>query len=52
VVTEPLRKHYATLSVWRDEAALEAFVKARPHDRLMADLAPGDGIRRCTPSAS
>lgn len=40
MLAEPLRKHYATLSVWRDEAALEAFAKAHPHDRLMGDLAP------------
>ena len=40
MLAEPLRKHYATLSVWRDEAALEAFAKTHPHDRLMADLAP------------
>ena len=40
MLAQPLRKHYATLSVWRDEAALEAFAKAHPHDRLMGDLAP------------
>jgi hypothetical protein len=43
MLAEPLRKHYATLSVWRDEAALDAFARAHPHDRLMADLAPAMG---------
>ena len=43
MLAEPLRKHYATLSVWRDEAALEAFAGAHPHDRLMKDLAPAMG---------
>jgi hypothetical protein len=46
MLAEPLRKHYATLSVWRDEAALDAFAKAHPHDRLMADLAPAMGTTR------
>ena len=43
MLAEPLRKHYATLSVWRDDAALDAFANAHPHDRLMADLAPAMG---------
>lgn len=43
MLAEPLRKHYATLSVWRDEAALDAFATAHPHDRLMALLAPAMG---------
>jgi hypothetical protein len=43
MLAKPLRKHYATLSVWRDESALEAFAQAHPHDRLMTDLVPGDG---------
>ena len=43
MLAEPLRKHYATLSVWRDEAALDAFARTHPHDRLMADLAPAMG---------
>jgi hypothetical protein len=46
MLAEPLRKRYATLSVWRDEAALDAFAGARPHDRLMADLAPAMGPTR------
>jgi hypothetical protein len=40
MLAEPLRKHYATLSVWRDETALETFARAHPHDRLMAELSP------------
>ena len=43
MLAEPLRKHYATLSVWRDEAALDAFATAHPHARLTADLAPAMG---------
>ncbi|MCU1501282.1 MAG: hypothetical protein JWM12_636 [Ilumatobacteraceae bacterium] len=39
MLAEPLSKHYATLSVWRDEAALDAFARDHPHDQLMADLA-------------
>jgi hypothetical protein len=46
MLAEPVRKHYATLSVWRDEAALDAFARAHPHDRLMADLAPRMGPTR------
>lgn len=38
MLAEPLRKHYATLSVWRDEAALDAFVGAHPHNELMTSL--------------
>jgi hypothetical protein len=40
MLAEPLKKHYATLSVWRDEAALDAFAGAQPHRQLMSDLAP------------
>jgi hypothetical protein len=43
MLAEPLRKHYATLSVWRDEAALGGFAGAHPHDRLMRGLAPEMG---------
>jgi hypothetical protein len=46
MLAEPLRKHYATLSIWRDAAALDAFARAHPHDRLMADLAPAMGHTR------
>ena len=40
LLAEPLRKNYATLSVWRDEGALDAFAGTDPHARLMAELAP------------
>ena len=30
MLAEPLRKHYATLSVWRDAAALDAFAGRIP----------------------
>lgn len=40
MLAEPMRKKYATLSVWRDEAALDAFVNAMPHAELMSDLSP------------
>lgn len=40
LLAEPLRKRYATISIWRDEAALDAFASASPHRQLMADLAP------------
>ncbi len=35
MLAEPLRKHHATLSVWRDETALETFSRAHPHVRLV-----------------
>ena len=40
MLAEPLRKHYATLSVWRDEDALGAFARTAPHAQLMDALAP------------
>jgi quinol monooxygenase YgiN len=40
MLAEPLRKNYATMSVWRDEEALDAFASTHPHAQLMADLAP------------
>jgi hypothetical protein len=40
LLAEPVRKRYATLSVWRDEEALAAFAGAEPHRQLMAHLAP------------
>ncbi len=38
MLAQPLRKRYATLSVWRDQAALDAFEHAPPHDGLMTAL--------------
>jgi heme-degrading monooxygenase HmoA len=39
MLAEPARKRYATLSVWRDQATLEAFARTMPHRSLMAGLA-------------
>ena len=43
LLARPLAKHYATLSVWRDEEALTAFAGSEPHRRLMSDLRPEMG---------
>ncbi|MGK2949042.1 MAG: hypothetical protein ACSLFP_10735 [Acidimicrobiales bacterium] len=40
LLAEPFRKRYATISIWRDEAALGAFASTSPHRQLMTDLAP------------
>ena len=40
MLAEPLRKRYATLSVWRDAAALDDFARAHPHDQLVVALTP------------
>jgi quinol monooxygenase YgiN len=40
VLARPLTKRFWTLSAWKDEAALRAFVQHPPHVRLMAALAP------------
>jgi quinol monooxygenase YgiN len=40
MLAEPLRKHYATLSVWRDAEHLDAFAATDPHERLMGELSP------------
>lgn len=39
MLAEPLRRNYATLSIWRDARALDAFGRSDPHGELMADLA-------------
>jgi quinol monooxygenase YgiN len=36
----PFSKQFWTLSVWRDEAALQAFVTNSPHIRIMTSLLP------------
>ena len=43
MLAEPFRRHYATLSVWRDETALDAFARAHPHDQLVVALTPEMG---------
>lgn len=40
LLAEPLRKRYATVSIWRDDEALDAFASTPPHRELMSRLAP------------
>jgi heme-degrading monooxygenase HmoA len=40
LVARPWKKDYATLSVWKTDEALDAFVKHEPHAELMASLSP------------
>jgi hypothetical protein len=42
----PLRKHFWTLSVWEDEAALRAFVEAGAHAVTMRSMTPHMGGTR------
>jgi hypothetical protein len=37
---KPLARDYWTLSVWSDHSALQAFMRAAPHVRLMSSLRP------------
>lgn len=46
LLARPLRKQYATLSVWVDESALAAFAGRKPHRELMTDLAPEMGATK------
>jgi hypothetical protein len=43
LLARPLRKQYATLSIWVDEGALAAFSDTSPHRELMTDLSPEMG---------
>ncbi len=43
LLARPLRKQYATLSVWVDEEALAAFADGSPHREFTAGLAPEMG---------
>lgn len=43
MLARPARKQYGSLSVWRDEAALQDFARSSPHGQLMRDLAPRMG---------
>lgn len=43
MLAEPLRRHYATLSVWRDQTALDTFARAHPHDQLVVARTPEMG---------
>lgn len=38
MLAEPVRKRYATLSVWTGEPAIRAFAASSPHRELMATL--------------
>jgi hypothetical protein len=46
LLARPLRKQYATLSVWVDEPALAAFAHGTPHGDLMTDLAAEMGTTK------
>ena len=43
MLARPISKDYATLSIWRDEAALSAFAGTQPHRDMMSSLAPEMG---------
>jgi len=43
VLARPLSKQFWTLSAWKDEAALHAFVQHPPHVRIMTALTPHMG---------
>jgi hypothetical protein len=43
LLARPLRKQYATLSVWVDEPALAVFAGQSPHRELMTKLSPEMG---------
>lgn len=40
LLARPMRKQYATLSVWEEERALDRFANQTPHRELVAALAP------------
>lgn len=46
MLARPIRKQYATLSVWTGEEALDRFAATEPHGALMARLAPLMGPTR------
>lgn len=37
---KPLAKRYETVSLWEDEAAIDAFARSGDHHQLVRDLAP------------
>lgn len=43
LLARPIRKQYATLSVWIDDSALADFSDANPHHELMSNLSPEMG---------
>jgi heme-degrading monooxygenase HmoA len=46
LLARPLRKQYATLSVWTGEDALAKFAGTDPHRDLMRDLTPEMGATK------
>lgn len=40
LLAHPLAKQFYTLSVWENDGALDAFVRAAPHAVAMSDLTP------------
>ena len=40
LLARPLRKQYATLSVWTNEEALDDFARSQPHQELISQLLP------------
>lgn len=46
LLARPMRKQYATLSVWVDEDALMAFADGSPHRDLRTDLASEMGATK------
>lgn len=40
LLARPLRKQYATLSIWEDDGSLERFAASEPHAKLMVTLGP------------
>ena len=43
---KPLARDYWTLSVWKDQSALQEFVRTPPHVRLMGSLKPVMGATK------
>ena len=43
LLARPLRKQYATLSVWSDDESLSKFADESPHHELMDELSPRMG---------
>ncbi len=43
LLARPIKKQYATLSVWVDDPSLAAFAATNPHRQLMSGLSPEMG---------
>ncbi len=46
LLARPLKKQYATLSIWVDQQALGAFADSNPHRELRAGLSPEMGATK------